>query len=111
MIKNKLPMFYERINYLLKLLNDCYIRRRGLSYFGCLRQLYMMVRADLPADKIVYFDEQLKNVVKTAKEQPTVLDRVSAYLSYSYPLACDLMTEMNKVGVMQQLKKQLPEEI
>jgi len=65
----KLPMYYEQIYGLLKLMAKLYIGGQSFPYYRVVKQFYSRVRPDLSEDKKRYYDEKIKEL---SKNIPTV---------------------------------------
>ena len=71
--ETKLPMFYEQVYSLMKMMVKYYINGEGFVYFRIFKQLYSRIRPDLKKDRQEYYDEKInsfRKYIPTVEEEP-----------------------------------------
>jgi len=97
----KLPMYYEQIYNLIKIMARSYINGEGFRYFRIFRQLYSNVRSDLNNDRKEYYDKKIKDIAEqyspneNEKAYEIVFrEKQSATLHFVYELEVELFQDI-----------------
>jgi hypothetical protein len=110
--EQKLPMFYEQVNNLMKAMSNCYSKGMGFKYHLFFKQLYSRVRNDLSDDRKNFFDDKikeiwLKNSPKGQSYDPEYRIRRTRILHSTYELEIELFQDLENNGVFKVLKQNL----
>ncbi len=102
----KLPLYYEQVDSLMKVMSKAYLNGKGIIYFNALKQLYSRVRPDIEEKKQNYFDCEIKNLMRQLQEvDGGFSDQTNIILIKNYELETELFEELHKIGIFKILKE------
>lgn len=93
----KLPMYYERINELMKIVSKTYLTGSLRGYVKSFRQLYSLVRSELSKNKKEYYDTKINEL-----GFPSSSDMY-------YSLQLELYQDLEECGIFKVLKQNIEE--